>query len=54
MIPSKNRTPSDINMIGRAILMRVIAIAITPYPIRRISAPEKRSKINVMMKLPKR
>ena len=29
MIPSKNRTPSDINMIGRAILMRVIAIAVT-------------------------
>ena len=53
-MPSNIMMPSDIAMIGIAILMSVIAIAIAPHPIRRISAPAKKSTINVMMKLPKR
>lgn len=54
MMPSKIRKPNDIAMIGSANLMSVTAIAIAPHPIRRTSAPTKRSTINVIIKLPKR
>ena len=54
MMPSKIRKPSKIEMIGKTILMSVIAIAIAPPTTVTNSAPRITRIINVMMKFPRR